>query len=283
MNTVGKIGEIWRYPVKSMRGERINKTHVGMKGVAGDRGWAVRDDEVGEVRGGRNLPALMNLAAVYPTEPQAEPYPAAMITFPDGEQIASNADSINARLSNFLGKNASVWPLMPESDKEHYRRLPMDEAEIRRLFARLPDEPVPDLTKFPEVLMDYVAFPGTYFDAFTIHLVTSSTLRHMEQLNPASNWSVLRFRPNFVIDTGDEPGTPEYSWGGRILKIGEVELECLGPCPRCAMTAHPQMDDIDKDPKILRTIVRETDQNLGIYCTVKKTGQVNTGDTCSLA
>ncbi len=48
------------------------------------------------------------------------------------------------------------------------------------------------------------------------------------------------------------------------------------------MTAHPQGSDIEKDPKVLRTIVKDADQNLGIYCEVKTTGQVNTGDAIEI-
>jgi uncharacterized protein YcbX len=36
------VKEIWRYPVKSMRGERISETQLGKGGIPFDRGWAVR-------------------------------------------------------------------------------------------------------------------------------------------------------------------------------------------------------------------------------------------------
>ena len=73
MSRTGEISEIWRFPVKSMRGELLNRCSVGYKGLVGDRGWAIRDDEAGEVRGGRNLPGLLNSYARYLKSPQAEP------------------------------------------------------------------------------------------------------------------------------------------------------------------------------------------------------------------
>ena len=85
-----------------------------------------------------------------------------------------------------------------------------------------------------------------------------------------------------MIDTGDEPSLIENSWIGKTLNINGVELTCIRPAPRCAMTAHPQGSDIEKDPRVLRTIVKDADQNLGIYCEVKTTGQVNTGDTVEI-
>jgi len=38
---VGHVREIWRYPVKSMVGERLDRGHVGTQGLWGDRGWAI--------------------------------------------------------------------------------------------------------------------------------------------------------------------------------------------------------------------------------------------------
>ena len=282
MSRTGEISEIWRFPVKSMRGELLNRCSVGYKGLVGDRGWAIRDDEAGEVRGGRNLPELLNSYARYLKSPQAEPYPPAMITLPDGEELMCDDEAFNAKLSKILGKRVSIWPILPEEKLDHYKRLPADIAEVRRLFAREEGEPLPDMRDFPEHLRDYVSPPGTYFDAYPIHILTTSTLRYVKSLNPESDWRTERFRPNFVIDTGDEPSLIENSWIGKTLNINGVELTCIRPAPRCAMTAHPQGSDIEKDPKVLRTIVKDADQNLGIYCEVKTTGQVNTGDTVDI-
>ena len=38
--TVGRLGEIWRYPVKSMAGESLPRADVSWQGLAGDRRWA---------------------------------------------------------------------------------------------------------------------------------------------------------------------------------------------------------------------------------------------------
>ncbi|WP_129649531.1 MOSC domain-containing protein [Peristeroidobacter agariperforans] len=41
---VGRVVGLWRYPVKSMRGEALNEVNVSWHGLAGDRRWAfVRD------------------------------------------------------------------------------------------------------------------------------------------------------------------------------------------------------------------------------------------------
>ena len=47
---------IYRYPVKSMMGEALSEAALGEAGIAGDRGWAVRDEKRGGIRGGKKIP-----------------------------------------------------------------------------------------------------------------------------------------------------------------------------------------------------------------------------------
>src|SRR5213080_2494877 len=42
MATVGKVDSLWRYPVKSMRGEELDEMFVGYAGVYGDRLFAFK-------------------------------------------------------------------------------------------------------------------------------------------------------------------------------------------------------------------------------------------------
>ena len=42
MSIVGTVDSLWRYPVKSMRGEELEESFVGFPGVYGDRCFAFR-------------------------------------------------------------------------------------------------------------------------------------------------------------------------------------------------------------------------------------------------
>ncbi len=46
---------------------------------------------------------------------------------------------------------------------------------------------------------------------------------------------------------------------------------------RCSMTTQA-VDELPKDPSVLRTIVRDANQNLGVYATVEAAGEVAVGD-----
>src|SRR5262245_22123732 len=42
MSTIATVESLWRYPVKSMRGEEVNEAFVGFSGIYGDRIFAFR-------------------------------------------------------------------------------------------------------------------------------------------------------------------------------------------------------------------------------------------------
>ena len=73
----------------------------------------------------------------------------------------------------------------------------------------------------------------------------------------------------------------EAAWGGRELRVGGLTIHCAGPAVRCGMTTHAQ-DGLPKDPSILRTIVRQADQNLGAYASPVTTATVAVGDAVEL-
>jgi hypothetical protein len=43
MSIVGRVESLWRYPVKSMRGEQLEQSYLGFSGVYGDRLYAFHD------------------------------------------------------------------------------------------------------------------------------------------------------------------------------------------------------------------------------------------------
>jgi uncharacterized protein YcbX len=56
------VTEIWRYPVKSMGGERLDNVAVDERGMVADRMWAVRDPELGSITTARRRPTLLRCA-----------------------------------------------------------------------------------------------------------------------------------------------------------------------------------------------------------------------------
>jgi len=286
MVEVGRLEALWRYPVKSMAGERLDEATLGPRGLPGDRAWAVRDEQRGGIRGAKKIPALMRLAARYPRPPAEEGSSPAEIVLPDGAVVSTGQADAGERLSEAVGHPVSLWPLLPPDALDHYRRgAPSHEdfeTELRAIFGRAPDEPLPDLSVFPPEILEFESPPGTYFDAFPLLLLSEASLAAMGERAPESAFDVRRFRPNLVVG-GTEPGDPfpEHAWAGRRLALGDAVLRATVECPRCVMVTHG-FDDLPKDPGVMRSLVRETGGNLGVYATVESPGRVGPGDALRL-
>jgi uncharacterized protein len=281
---VGRIAELWRHPVKSMEGERIQSAELGPQGIPGDRAWAVRDEKRGGIRGAKKIADLMRCKARLSGEPSGGKLPPAEITLPKGEKLSVEAPDASERLSKAIGWPVTLWPLLPATELEHYRRGKPDNqdmlAELRAIFGREPQEPLPNLMDFPPEILQYESPPGTYFDAFPLLLLTDASLRHLSDLAPDSKVDVRRFRPNLLIKSSEE-GFPEIGWTGKQLIVGNATLSVTVACPRCVMITHG-FADLPRDPALMRVVVREANQNMGVYAKVEKPGTIRVGDELRL-
>ena len=285
---LGHVEQLWRYPVKSMRGERVSRAALERRfGIPGDRGWAIRDEDSGEIRGAKKIGALLTFASRYLEEPSGSACPPVEMTLPDGGRITSSDPSVDEVLSGALGRAVTLWSRRPAEDVEHYRRVEkIDEAEMRRQLGLLPDEPLPAYAAVPSKLgaqlVEFVSPLGTYFDAVELHLLTTRSLASLADRSSGSLVDVRRFRPNIVVDTvGSEEAFPEIQWCGRRLTIGSAVVEVMMPTSRCVMVTLPQAE-LPQDRTIMRTLVRETGMDLGVGLRVIEPGVIAEGDTIAI-
>ena len=274
-----RITKIHRYPVKSMLGETPSEVAVSERGIQGDRAWATRDEVRGGIRGAKKLPQLMLFGARSIDGNTSE------ITAPDGSTCLTSSDEMNHWLSEKLDHSVTLWPLLPPDNLEHYRRGAPDsedfEQELREIFGRTPDEPLPDLSAFAEVI-EFESPPGTYFDAFPIMLMTQQSLDTMSHAAPNSAFDEKRVRANFILDVGGSTDRfPEQAWIGKELHIGEVVLKVIDTCPRCSMTTHAT-DTLPRDTDIMRHLVTTAEGNLGVYAKVVRGGIIAQGQTVTV-
>ncbi|MCB1689569.1 MAG: MOSC domain-containing protein [Halioglobus sp.] len=279
------VSQLFRYPIKSMRGEAHASLEITERGVRGDRVWAVRDEARGGIRGAKKIPSLMTLSARFCGAVDGEGASPAVIAAPDGTFCETGSVEINSWLSAKLNHPVTLWPLLPADALDHYRRGAPDhddlETELRQMFGRAPDEPLPDLSIFAEVI-EFESPPGTYFDAFPILLLTQQSLDSMSRIRPQSYFHVDRFRPNILLDaSGSDHPFPETQWVGRRIQIGDVELEVVGDCPRCSMITHG-FGKLPKDLGIMRSVVAANGGNIGVYAKVVRGAVLNVGDALGL-
>lgn len=282
---VGRITAIWRYPVKSMAGQRIATATVGELGLHADRTWAVRDLKRNATTTAKRLPGLLACTARYVAAPPpaAGPghAPEVIIGFPDGAEMSSADPAIHRTLSVYLDRDVELRPLPPIADRAQYRASMAASADLRSVFGLDDDDPLPDLSVFPvKKLVElgrYVTPVGSYVDAYPVHIITEQALRTMAALAPDSDFDVRRFRPTMLVDASGAAEHPEREWCGGVLQAPDAELRPLVPTVRCVMPSHAQYE-LGRDRQITRTIAAHSGHCLGVYATVAKGGRLTEGE-----
>lgn len=280
---VGRLKELWRYPVKSMTGNQVHQAVITKNGVLGDRCWAIKDEAIGELSTVRKIPKLLRFKSAYSEEPTPGKIPPATIELPDGTLVSSADSDINRKLSEALGKPVSLWPLQPLTNLNHYRlKIPAGAVAMKKQFAT---KELPDMSSVTWPLMMQLAIfatpPGRYHDVYPLHLLTSGSLAKLKQITPDGDFRVERFRPNLFIETPqDNIDFNEFGWVDGKLFIGDTVLKVVSRTVRCSMPAQPQVT-IKKDAKVLRTLEAHTQRHLGVNISVIKPGNIRVGDLVS--
>src|SRR5262249_2354729 len=289
---VGAISGLWRFPVKSMRGERLDTAEVTARGVVGDRAYALIEVDTGKVLSAKNPklgPAMLACRAEFAESPRMdEEAPPVRLTLPDGTSSTSDAPGVDATLSSYLGRDVTLARVAPEDftiDQYH--------PDVEGLDPEAHRDTVTE-TKLGSALFAGAGLPsavpvGAFFDVFPVSVMTMSTLDRLNELRPESRFDERRFRMNVMVDTRDS-GFIENDWVGRGLELGhDVRLSITIPDPRCVMTTQPQAD-LPKDTQILRTLVRHNRLDVlggpypcaGVYATVTAPGATRPGDPATL-
>lgn len=280
MIEIGKVGELWRYPVKSMEGTQVTESTIEKSGMLGDRSWALRDESVGELTTVRKIPKLLKYKAAFDQEPSSDHVPHVTIGLPDGSSVNSADGDINEKLSDAIGKPVSLWPLQPKTNLKHYLlKVPNGAAAMKKQFAT---KEMPDMSSVSwGLMMELAIFAtplGRYQDVYPLHLLTSSSLKKLKALEPNGDFRVERFRPNLVIETfANNADFEEFQWVDGKLHIGDTVLKVVSRTVRCSMPAQPQVT-IKKDAKVLRTLEAHTQRHLGVNITVIQPGIIRVGD-----
>jgi uncharacterized protein YcbX len=258
--SAGTVLSLHRYPVKSMLGEDLAAVLIEPRGVVGDRAYAVIDpaeNRVGSAKIPKKWARLYEFSSAYP-EGADGVLPPPLITFPDGSAVRSDAEDIESRLSEALGKPVRFVSQKPEDLKLEAVKPGLDAVDLK------------ETVDFPLV--------NPFFDFAALHIVTTSTLEHFRTLYPGGDYHPSRFRPNLVLDTPGETGFLEETWVGKSIDVGpEVRLRVFMQTHRCAATTLPH-HGLPNDPEILRTANRHNGGNVGVYATVERDGTVTVGD-----
>jgi len=288
------VSQLWRFPVKSMGGQRVDEVRVDRRGMHADRLWAVRDVEKGVTASARRLPALLGCTAAYASDPgpDAGPgnVPEVTVTFPDGTECSSSDDAVHGLLSDLAGREMRLVALPPVEDTSQHRMSMSDSldnfraSQVRKDFGLDDVEDLPDTSVFSTkdiiTLARFSTPPGTFVDLAPVHLLSSTSLASLSAA--AEPYDVRRFRPNVLVDVNRPDGPyPESSWVGGNVEIGSVALRVTIPTIRCVVATRSQ-PGLDVDRGITRQLADRTNRFLGVYADVTRPGLIKVGDVVSV-
>ena len=255
MSIIGKVDSLWRYPVKSMRGEELDEAFAGFSGVYGDRLFAFKSSA--SPKGfpyftAREQRRLLQYSPHfrYP-EKAARP-----INLSEAEKMGANpvsADSSELMLDvetpdgQTLAIDATALMDMLRSDVDQKHQLTLMRSERALTDCR----------------------PVSIFSLQSVRQLADETGVPIDK---------RRFRANVYVDLTSGGGFAENEFVGRSLQIGpKVVVRILERDARCMMiTLDP--DTSEKTPEILKKVAQAHEGMAGVYGAVMVEGMLHKGD-----
>ncbi len=261
MNVVGRVESLWRYPVKSMRGEELRALFAGFPGVYGDRAYAFRSSAA----------------------PKGFPY----FTAREQEQM------LRYRAAYRHAERMTMPPNLAEAEALGRGVTPL----YADLADRMVDVETPsgdvlaiDDPRLIELLLEcgrdglaiaLIRSERALTDCRPISVISLQTARQLSQ-EVGIELDKRRFRANVYVDLAGSAGFGENDWVGRRLSIGaKAEIAVMDRDSRCKMiTLDPET--AQANPEVMRRVAQGHDGTAGVYGVVLVEGMIRANDAIAL-
>jgi hypothetical protein len=237
-----RLSELWRFPVKSLRGARCERLALGARGPEGDREWMIVDAN-GHFLTQRQIPRMALVDARFEAG-------RLVLEVAGREPLAVAHDGGEPLVVQVWGDRCAALAPDPAADAWLTDLL----GRPCRLV-RLPEHSVRPVDPDYALATDQVAFA----DGFPLLLISQASLDDLNR-RLAEPVPMIRFRPNLVV-TGTGP-YEEDDW--RRIRIGAMTLRVVKPCSRCII---PTIDPAtaERTPEPLRTLMTYRRRDSKVY------------------
>jgi uncharacterized protein len=261
MNRIGTVESLWRYPVKSMRGEEMNELFAGYAGVYGDRLFAFISSA--NAKGfpfftGRDQRQMIRYRARFRNPEKA----ARPVNASEAEKLSPTLNPISADASELMidveTPDGKIFAIDDPALIDHLRTNIDGGHELRLLRS---DKAITDCS------------PLSILSAQTAQKLGAETGVTVDK---------RRFRANVFVDLPNSDGFGEDKFVGKALRIGDkVVVQVLQRDARCMMiTLDP--DTAEKSPAILKAVAKAHEGMAGVYAAVLTEGLIRKGDAIKL-
>ncbi|HEY3661726.1 MAG TPA: MOSC domain-containing protein [Chthoniobacterales bacterium] len=261
MNTIGTVESLWRYPVKSMRGEELPQLFAGFAGVYGDRMFAFHSSA--------SRTALPFLTAREQTR---------MLAFrPRFRHPEKAIAPFNLKDAESLGAGATPMYASPadlavDVETPGGKTLAIDDPVLVEILR----DGLDDAHELTLIRSD-----RAQTDCRPLSLIALSSIK---QLGAESGLTIdkRRFRANIYLDLTSREAFAEDRFVGRSLRIGaKATFAVMQRDSRCMIiTLDPETGE--KSPAVLKTVAQKHEGFAGVYAVVLVEGIIRHGDAVEL-
>ena len=228
-----RLSALYRFPLKSGKGERLSRARLDKLGVAGDRRWMLVEEATGRFLTQRVDPKMSQLSALWNASggltlnaqgfealdvavPQVDTDLRGVTIWRDTLRVPDAGDAAADWLSRFIEKPVRLV------------HVPLERARTTEAGYGRDD--------------DKVAFA----DGYPLLLIGQASLDDISH-KVGRPLDMLRFRPNLVIE-----GSGAFAEDGwKRIRIGDVEFRLVKSCSRCILTTidpHTGVRDEQREP-----------------------------------
>lgn len=233
-----RLSALYRYPLKSGKGQPLQGIGLDKLGLDGDRRWMLVDEASGRFLSQRAVAKMSQLSALWneaggltlsapgygaidvPLPSALEEQRRGVIIWRDTLRVPDAGDEAGAWVSEFIGNSTRLV------------HVPVELARTTASGYGKDDDKVAFADGFPLLLIGQGS----------LHDLSNRVGRPLE---------MLRFRPNLVVE-GCEAFAED---GWKRIRIGDVEFRVVKPCSRCIMTTvDPQTGERDPNREPFATL-----------------------------
>ncbi|WP_158630310.1 MOSC domain-containing protein [Glycomyces terrestris] len=227
----GEIRQLWRYPVKGLRGESLRSAVVESDGLAGDRRFGLFEPGTDKAVWGGSHPKMMAWEAAHPAQCSNADSAAGDPVFyePGGAAWGLDEPGLPARLAETIGADKGVE--IRKTDGRGGRMLVVFEASLRRLAEQLGREietarfrPNVVVAADLEPFAEYRIAPGTTIrlgdNDFTLHKPCERCV--LPSWSPdGSNERDMELHRHIIKELDNHFGIYVTTAGRAVVKVGD--------------------------------------------------------------
>ncbi|MDQ2802967.1 MAG: MOSC domain-containing protein, partial [Pseudomonadota bacterium] len=215
MSVIGTVASLWRYPVKSMRGEELQEAFIGFSGVYGDRLYAFTSSN-----------ARKNFPYLTAREREEMLLCRPRFRYPERAAKPPNLAEAEAVAPGNTPLHAGAADLVVDVEMPSGQVIAIDDpALIGELVKEFGDGRSVALLRSERALTD--SRPVSLFSMQTVRQIGDEIGAVLDK---------RRFRANVYVDLGAGEGFAEEEFLGRSLRIGDkTVIAMVERDPRCKM------------------------------------------------